>query len=142
MKLKRNDILILIAIAVIIYIIVKANEEKKVKKENIDSEANAKDGSTPSLGNSEYKNKARTIYESFEGQYLFFDDATAKSDLLMLNNLSDADLIEVSNAFSDLYTTTNYKKSMKGLIQGEYLYSYASDAMRDLVVKRLGDLNA
>lgn len=143
MKFKKKDILILVLIAAFVYIVVKTGILSKVKKNKIDSTSNAKDGSSPTYtaNSAEYKNIARSVYESFEGQYLFWDDDTALSELKKLDNLPDADLIEVSNAFTDLYTTDIYKKSMKSLIQGEYLSGWESDNLRNEVVARLGDLN-
>ncbi len=132
------------------FIIYKSGYLNPSSKGQVDASSGAKDGSTPTHPQNagEYKNAATSVYNAFnrEGWFgsLYFDEDTAVSELNKLNNLSDADLISVANAYHAKYGGTQ-TPTLKELLAGEYLdgmiWQSEADKLRDKVVNRLTILN-
>ena len=73
----------------------------------IDPNANAKDGSSPSLDQQKYENKAVSIHTSLQSYFMgiWGDLSTILKDL---DGLTDADLIQTANAYASLYPNDDY----------------------------------
>lgn len=94
------------------------------KGRDIDPDKGAQDGSTPTKDQAYYINKAISIHESLSsyGQGLSGELYNIIQDL---ENLNDADLIEVANAYASKYPNDEYK-TLYALISSTTTFYFSS----------------
>ena len=140
--LKNNwvGIVLVLALGIFFYFAIKKGLFNTNKSEAIDPTTGAQDGSNTTLSNAQITNRAKSVHDAFVNHYLFWDSDPAKQDLIILNNLRDADLIAVANKFSELYAGET-ENTLKALLQAETIGWGEVAAMRDTLVDRLNILN-
>ena len=98
------------AIGVLVVVLVVAYSQglfSKDRGKNVNPNTAAQDGSTPTLSNNQYDNKATTVHTSLQG-YLQGFGGDLWTILADLDALNDSDLIQVANAYSRLYPNDEY----------------------------------
>ena len=143
--LKKYWLIALVVLAISVVIVVGSKKGWfSAKSKALDPTDAAQDGSVKQITENAAHNMAVSIHDTFDNHWLYWDSALTVSVLEPLYDLSDADLIAVSNKYNSLYSNDVIKenRSLKSIIQGELLGIGEANALRDEIVQRLSKLGA
>lgn len=116
------------------------------KARTIDPTTAAQDGSSQTISDNVAHNLAVGLRDTFHNHWLYYDNDTAIAVMRPIYDLSDADLIVVSNKYNSLFANDAVKtnRSMRSILQAENLGWFFGEAneLRDELVVRLNKLGA
>jgi len=130
-KLNNTQLLLIIGGAVILYVLYKQGTFKTDKGYQTDVKTNVTDNSTVQIDNNTAKNRARSFRNSMLDNSTDGNIFTGACDSLL--SLSDADLIEVSNAYNKMFVNEDFNTLRSVLVQEWTIWGTSQNKKNELL---------